>query len=297
MKKFLCIVLAAVFVLAFAACGAPKEMDAMQQQLEALQALLEQQNKTISELNETLSQLQEQNQEEGGKISELEELLREQIEQKELMEKRLANLMGQEIEFTEEFPVYGPREDEQIVASFDNYYFFDYGNAFNDFYNYYQEEIKDKMSEKIFVLDPGDNEIGWDPHQRRKYFDFTVQGYAEDGTFLSPMINEQMMIYDEALGKSLVPPRDDIAGGPNYSIYLNVYLAPFAEFPKVGYVYIRFGNKNGEIFWEDRFWGERYFNIYLNNGQCVGTCYYTTYCYVSRTWFEKYIKNNLLGGK
>lgn len=281
MKRFFGIILVVLLTcsVVLAGCG---ESGALNDSLEKLNAQIEELNVQIKELKEKSERAELESQETEQKLQELED-------QNAILKETCDNLMGKEIEYTEEKPMYEfDREDvrkEGNIASFDNMRCGEEEDSFELFYDYYKEEIEGKRNLHFSILDPGNREKGWLPHLRRKAFDFYKKG--ED--FL---VNEYMMIYREALGYPFGGSNLYYEGGTECSFVLNLYLAPIPDEILKSEYQIGIGLKFGKID-EPKTIFEQYMNLYLDD-MCVGTCYFYTYRHISATWFQKFFIKNLL---
>lgn len=294
MKKKFSLVLLFILLFTFflSACYNPNtEISELTKSIQSLQQQLEELTSEIEKLKEQSDKNQNE-QLEGNE--QLKQQLQELTDQIDFMQKQLENLTGEPIAFTAEEPVYGPREREETVASFTNRGPDDY-DAFADFYNYCQNNIGNKLNEDFYILNPGDNEIGWLPYIREKDYYITAERIESDGTFISPMISEYLQIYDKVLGDATLYKLEGFEGGTELSFVMQVYLAPVPQDFETSFApSIEFGNKNTDRYWKSGIWKEEpYFNIYLGQ-RCIGTCYYYTNCYISKTWFEKYLFKNLI---
>lgn len=290
-KKILSLALAACTLFSCVACDNSQEeyQNALSQEIAALTQQISTLTQQVSDLTTELQALQASQEQQTAESEALRQQLQKQTDALTLMEKRLNNLMGVPIEYTAEAPVYLPRGEEFVYKSFTNHIDESYV-PFIEFKNYLQNEFSIQYPFTFYFLNPGDDEGGWESHHRRKYYAITSESVPENDILTSPMIYEELMIYDEILGDSTEFQYEGLDGNVVWSIYLQLCFTSLPqdipkEFHPI-YLNLIFGKTNNEVW-------DKYFNIYVNQ-ICIGTCYFQTTAYVSQTWFENYFYENLV---
>lgn len=190
-----------------------------------------------------------------------------------------------EIYFTAIEPVYEYDSSMQSVVYYSNYAKDDGYDSFNEFYNYYLDEYKDLISYGFYLLQPGDNILGWLPDCL--YKEFQIFKGADNSDY--SIVHEYIMLNDDELGNSKSADSDIADGVSDHDIILSVFLAPVDETVTDNNYRFEFGDNYSE----DDF--SKYINIYVNE-TCIATCYYSTSCEITYTWFSGYFKKNLIRG-
>lgn len=295
MKRIIATMLAISMVFSFSACNdAEKERyDALSEQISKL---TEQIGTLTGEITTLTSELESLKQSSGQSISDLEQKLQTQLDEMELMQKKIDNLTGVPIEFTEEAPVYGPREDSQryFYSHFDG----ENSDPLGEFKNYILNDLAKNQPYDFLYFDRQEYELGYfDPHDCGRYCHYEVNalGKDENGTLISPMIQETISIYDEALGCALYEKYiNGIEGGAAESLFFILYMPPFES--EIKFRSTRITLKFGNNATNDRYRHNTYINIYYGE-QCIATCTYKVGAYISKTWLEVLFAKNLKGTK
>lgn len=283
MKKVVCIGLVLIMLFALVGCNGRE----MEERIESLEQALKNQQETNESLQELIDRQEENNallqellNEQKEVIESQQDLLKEQEDRIELMEGKLFNLMGKPIEYTEEAPIYGPREGDimffkaegDMVSAKKNY---------EKFLNYYHNEFKSLMPDcQIPILTP--NEL-------IEVSNFYLYVQNENNENVEPLLYVSTSVIDPTIG-SYYSYEGNVLFGGGHSASFEYYAPELPEQLKGLKSYspgIAFGKE------ESSKANEFYFNIYVKN-ICVGTCYVTTYAYISARWFKNYVKDNVL---
>ena len=281
MKKLLisvCSLTLCLFFALFCSCSnSTSDVSNTEQTVEAL-------TRQIEELERQLEQLQNTcGQDKSDFLAQI-ELQQEQID---LLQAQIENLSGTPVRFTEQSPAFSQRETEKTIVNFESYADEENPDAFDEFYNYIQDELSGMTDDYFLVLKAcGENIDGSLPLFRRDY-SITALGEDQNGMLIGPMVNENIYIFDKVLGDNSYDYDMPKPGTFECSLRLSVFLSAIPE-ELADYkssLLLKFGN-NGSL-------SECYINIYFGK-TCIGTCYYESNAYVSENWFLNYFRNNLL---
>lgn len=295
MKRTAIIILSVLAVTFFGACGQSytEDIDLLTETIQSL-------NAQIDELNEQIDQLKAQSEQADSQTA---ESLAKQSEQIELLEAQIENLMGVPVEYTEDAPVFGPRENDIEMVSYDNY-MYNPDNpgsmSIQEAFDAYRQYISDKLlpttdgSFFVFAPDTYDDAEDWHFHWRTKRFAV----YTKDRTLSDPILYEQIDAYDEILADRSAYKYEGYDGGTTRSYRLLIYFSPVDYETNCHWLNfsLKFGNNST---YEHYGVGKmpQYFNIYFGD-TCIGTAYYQLNSYVSHSYFDRLFRKNLikLGG-
>lgn len=192
-----------------------------------------------------------------------------------------------DIEYTAIEPVlkYGDLLTKNRYASFGNYKKEDGYDIYEDFGQYYRNEIGDKVNGDFYLLNPHDGLTGWIPHHLYRTIDLYADNLA-DSLYENPVISQELYLYDKTIGE-FSGEIDDISDGASYfTVSLTLILNPTDEEISGNDFTLEYGNNA-------QYYTNKYINIYRDN-ICIATCYYEERDFpIKRQWFESFFENNL----
>lgn len=273
MKRIVSIVIAMVMVFFLVGCSTRKETEAMIEKTEALE-------QEIAELKEQIEQL-------AGYSNITSEQLEQQKELNELLTKKLDNLMGVPIVYTDVEPfidnnyVYNNKE---LYVEFTNFHAFRPYNAFEEFYIYYINEFSDKIDGEFYFLDPHDSVNGSVMEKADSInYSIYVDEIDEEGVLVNPILEQYMCVRDEVLGGEPLNREGFDLVYSNVSFTMYICMVPSAQKGRISE--LEFGLKEISK-------GVGFINL-IANGTYVGTAYYNNRVYISYTWFLNYFRGKL----
>ncbi|MBQ4049188.1 MAG: hypothetical protein IJD07_00840 [Clostridia bacterium] len=291
MKRIIATMLAISMVFSFSACNdAEKERyDALTEQISKL---TEQIGALTGEITTLTSELESLKQSSGQSISDLEQKLQTQLDEMELMQKKIDNLTGDPIEFTEEAPMYGSRDSTKYTVQ---EFLGHHGSEnifFKDFENYLLNDFSQQYSNNLLYFNfPQDTGSLYASEAYRIY----AKEILEDGTLVSPGVYQYFYYVSDVIGDNSIDYLNEIgySGARRHSLLIQMYWGECEQDKnKLGECYLKFG--------EDKERDRNYANVYeyyREDGhkkvRCIGTVFYNERAYVSKTWFEKFIRENI----
>lgn len=171
--------------------------------------------------------------------------------------------------------------EEDVSA--ESTWFLKYTDKYNDFLNYYDEDIVKNRGDHYYLLNPGFEPL-FNPISRH-YRDYYVYiNPIEEGSFV---IEEEIQIFDQGFAQEEYNYETGIVP---VTAWLRYFAIAVDKTIKEDQFFLEFSTDSSGLSDVLKNWS--YANIYIEK-TCIGTCYFRKSDALTIEWFENYFRKNL----